>query len=108
MNAAQAERFAVLALGCIGREFPCQPGHVMRNAADLRRPRELHPAFFGCYDWHSAVHAHWLLVHLLRRFPAFPSTQPIRAALNRTLTKASLLAEARYLKTHPAFERPYG
>lgn len=108
MNAAQAARFAALALPCIEREFPVQPGHVVRDAADLHLPRALHPAFYGCYDWHSAVHGHWLLAHLLRRFPAAPQAAAIRAALNRTLSAQNLQAEAEYLKAHPSFERPYG
>lgn len=108
MNAAQATRFASLALACVEREFPCQPGHVVRDATDLRRPRELHPAFHGCYDWHSAVHGHWLLAHLLRRFPGFSHAAAIRATFDRTLTVENLQAEAEYLQAHPAFERPYG
>ena len=108
MNAAQATRFATLALACIEREFPCQPGHVVRDPRDLRLPRTLHPAFYGCYDWHSAVHGHWLLVHLLRRFPDAPQAGTIRATLSRTLTAPNLQAEADYLRAHPAFERPYG
>ena len=108
MNAAQATRFAALALACIEREFPCQPGHVLREAGDLHLPRALHPAFFGCYDWHSAVHGHWLLAHLLRRFPDGGHASTIRATFERTLTAENLGIEARYLQQHPGFERPYG
>src|SRR5205809_4078795 len=61
LDAASAGRLAALALACVGREFPNQPGHVMQRAGELDRPRSLHPAFFGCFDWHSAVHGHWLL-----------------------------------------------
>ncbi len=97
-----------MALSCIEREFPGNPGHVLRRAGDLRRPRALHPAFFGCFDWHSAVHAHWLLAHLLRRFPHLRYAGRIRAIFDRHFSRASLDAEARYLEQHPGFERPYG
>ncbi|HEX2566267.1 MAG TPA: DUF2891 domain-containing protein [Burkholderiales bacterium] len=108
MNVAQAERFAGMALACLEREFPFQPAHVMAHAADWARPGALHPAFHGCYDWHSAVHAHWLLARMLRRFPQIGAGAAIRARLDRTLTRDNLLAEARYLEAHPGFERPYG
>jgi hypothetical protein len=101
-------RFARLALACVTREFPYNPGHVMRGARDVRRPRALHPAFYGCYDWHSAVHGHWLLAHLLRRFPALPQAAAIRRVLDENLSKRNLMAEARYLEAHSGFERPYG
>ena len=108
-HAAQfAAQFADLVLACIGREFPYQPAHVMRDAGDLRRPRDLHPAFYGCYDWHSAVHGHWLIAHLLRRFPALPQAGAMRRVLDEHLIEANLRTEAEYLERNPGFERPYG
>jgi hypothetical protein len=104
----RAERYAALALGCIEREFPSLPAHVMRDANDLRRPRDLHPAFYGCYDWHSAVHGHWVLAHIRKRFPGFSMAGAIGAALSRNLSTQNLRAEAAYLAAHPGFERPYG
>ena len=105
-----AGRFAEVALAGIGREYPNHPGHLLTHPADLQSPRTLHPAFYGCYDWHSAVHSHWLLVRLLRRFPQLPQATAIRAALNRHLTEANLLVEAAYLQQpqRQSFERPYG
>jgi hypothetical protein len=108
VNADEATRLAAIALACLEREFPFQAGHVMAHATDFARPRALHPAFHGCYDWHSAVHAHWLLVRVLQRFPQTGKAQEIRAGLDRTLTADNLVAEARYLEAHPGFERPYG
>jgi hypothetical protein len=108
VNAEEATRLATIALACLEREFPFQPGHVMAHAADFARPRVLHPAFHGCYDWHSAVHAHWLLVRVLRRFPESEKAREIHAALDRTLTAENLAAESQYLEAHPGFERPYG
>lgn len=108
MTAAQAERFAAMALACIEREFPCNPGHVLRRAGDQKRPRELHPAFYGCFDWHSCVHVHWLLAHLLRRFPALPQASRIRRIFERHLAPANIEVECRYLEQHATYERPYG
>jgi hypothetical protein len=96
------ERFARLALACVTREYPNKIAHVMTSDADARPPRLLTPAFYGCFDWHSAVHGHWLLAKLLPRFPEG------RAALERNLTAANLAGEAEYLRARPGFERPYG
>src|SRR5437773_440133 len=68
MSREQASTFARLALAGIQKEFPNKLGHVMNVEADVKRPRALHPAFYGCFDWHSAVHSHWMLVRLLRTF----------------------------------------
>jgi len=101
-------RFAKLALACVQREFPYNPGHALKAAGDLRRPRQLHPAFYGCYDWHSAVHGHWLLAHLARKFPALKEARSIRKVLVNNLSRKNLQIEAAYLRAHPGFERPYG
>lgn len=103
-----AERLAAMALGCVQREFPYNPGHPVRGARDLHRPRDLHPAFYGCYDWHSAVHGHWLLAHLLRRYPGLRQAKSIGLVLEKNLSAKNLRTEARYLEAHPGFERPYG
>jgi hypothetical protein len=108
LTAAVAQRFAALALACVEREFPYQPSHAIRSPADVHRPRALHPAFYGCYDWHSAVHGHWLLVHLLRRFPSLPEAAAIRKVLDAHLSDRNLRQETAYLEEHPSFERPYG
>jgi hypothetical protein len=65
-DAAAAERFAKLALACVHKEYPNKISHVLNSDADVAPPRKLTPAFCGCYDWHSSVHGHWLLVRLLR------------------------------------------
>jgi hypothetical protein len=110
LDPQQAAHFAALALGCIGREYPNHPGHVLNDGSDLKSPRALHPAFYGCFDWHSAVHGHWLLVWLLRHWPELPQAGAIRAALNENLTETNLLVEAAYLSqpNRRSFERPYG
>lgn len=68
-DANAAERFAKLALACVHKEYPNKISHVLNSDADVAPPRKLTPAFCGCYDWHSSVHGHWLLVRLLRTFP---------------------------------------
>ncbi len=105
-----ADRFARLALECVGREYPNKIAHTLDSDADAKPPRELTPAFFGCYDWHSAVHGHWLLARVARRFPASPVAPQARAALDASLTPEKLAAEAAYLekKGREGFERPYG
>jgi hypothetical protein len=110
LDAAAAERFAKLALGCIDREYPNKPEHVLDSAADAKPPRNFHPAFFGCYDWHSSVHGHWMLVRLLKTFPDISSQKEIRAHLTAHFTPEAMATEARYLdiKSNRSFERTYG
>ncbi|HEY6124594.1 MAG TPA: DUF2891 domain-containing protein [Steroidobacteraceae bacterium] len=110
MDAAAASRFAELALKCVHQEYPNKIAHVIATDADVRPPRELYPAFYGCYDWHSAVHGHWLLVRLMERFPDAAFVPRARAALARSLTKENIAVEAAYLQRggRASFERPYG
>jgi hypothetical protein len=110
LTTGQASSFAKLALTAVQREFPNKPEHVVNDAADVRGPRALHPAFYGSFDWHSSVHGHWLLVRLLRRFPDLPERNDVRSLLNRHLSVDNLSAEADYFKqaNRQSFERPYG
>jgi hypothetical protein len=109
-DAKAAQRFAELALACVHKEYPGKIAHVVNSDADVLPPRTLTPAFFGCYDWHSSVHGHWLLARLARTFPQAPFASPARAALARSLTPANVAAEVRYLEGpgRTSFERPYG
>src|SRR5687768_5915249 len=72
------------------------------------RPRKLHPAFYGCLDWHSAVHGHWMLARLMRGFPQLPEADAIRALFDETLTAANVATEVAYFTDRPWFERTYG
>ncbi|HEY3176743.1 MAG TPA: DUF2891 domain-containing protein [Candidatus Polarisedimenticolia bacterium] len=110
LDAPAAGRFAKLALECVGREYPNKIAHVLNGDADVRPPRELTPAFFGCYDWHSSVHGHWLLARLARTFPQAPLASPALEALSLSLTARKIDAEARYMMGagRTSFERPYG
>src|SRR2546430_1024316 len=105
-----AERFAKLALACVHKEYPNKISHVLNSDADVAPPRKLTPAFCGCYDWHSSVHGHWLLVRLVRTFPGAPFAAAARDALKNSLSAENLKAEANYLrgKGRVSFERPYG
>jgi len=109
-DAQAAERFAKLALACVHKEYPNKISHVLNSDADVAPPRKLTPAFCGCYDWHSSVHGHWLLVRLLRTFPDAPFAQAARDALRKSLTAENLQQEAAYLRGEgrASFERPYG
>ena len=110
LDMAQAERFARLALACVHREYPNKIAHSLNGDDDVKPPRELTPAFYGCYDWHSSVHGHWLLARLARLFPDAPFAGDARAALAESLTPPAIAAEVRYLegKGRVSFERPYG
>jgi hypothetical protein len=106
----QASHFAALALKCVSREFPNKPEHVINNASEVKGPKALHPAFYGCYDWHSSVHGHWMLVRLLKTFPNLPESTQIRDALNANLTAENIQQEVAYMKqpNRQSFERTYG
>jgi hypothetical protein len=104
------ERFANLALACVHKEYPNKIAHVLNGDVDVRPPRELTPAFYGCYDWHSAVHGHWLLARLARLHADAPFAPAARAALAKSLTRQNIAGEVEYLAKpgRVSFERPYG
>ena len=105
-----ASTYAALALGHVQREYPNKLDHVMNGAADVRTPRELHPMFYGSFDWHSCVHAYWLLARVVRRFPELPEAAHIHDLFDRQLTGQKIAAEVEYLAqdNRGTFERPYG
>jgi DUF2891 family protein len=106
----QAARFAKLALDCVHQEYPNKIAHSLNSAADVKAPRDLTPAFYGCYDWHSSVHGHWLLVRLSRLFPNAPFASDARRAVAQSLDPLKIAQEVKYLNTEgrTSFERPYG
>jgi len=109
-NIKAAQRSANLALACVHKEYPNHISHTLNSDADAAPPRKLTPAFYGCYDWHSSVHGHWLLVRLVRTFPDAPFVQAAREALRQSLTAENIAQEAAYLRGEgrATFERPYG
>jgi hypothetical protein len=110
LDEVTAARFARLALNCVRREYPNKIAHTLLSDADVAAPRLLTPAFYGCYDWHSAVHGHWLLARLARMFPDAEFAPEARAAIARNITEENVAGEVRYLTDagRAAFERPYG
>jgi hypothetical protein len=110
LTADLAARFAGIALGHVGREYPHALTHVLDGPQDVRSPRDLHPVFYGSFDWHSCVHAFWMLARLLRLFPDLPQAAEIRALFDARLTAEAVGGECAYLHRPAArgFERPYG
>jgi hypothetical protein len=107
---AAADRFAALALRCVRQEYPNKLDHVMNGAGEVQSPKDLHPAFYGCFDWHSSVHGHWMLVRLLRDHPGMARAAEIRAVLEENLAPERIAIEVAYLRqgNRRSFERTYG
>ena len=103
-------RFAELALDCVQQEYPNKISHVMNSDGDARPPHELTPVFYGCFDWHSAVHGHWLLVRLCRKYPGAGFVSEAEVALGRSFVPRKVTEEVEYLRGEgrKSFERPYG
>lgn len=104
------DRFAILALDCVHREYPNKISHVLQSDEDARPPRELTPAFYGCFDWHSSVHGHWLLTRILSTQPDSVYSDEIRAKLAQSFSAENMAGELAYYTTdgRASFERPYG
>ena len=110
LTGEQVDSFARLALKNIQTEYPNKPGNVVVDLDSVRTPQEMHPAFYGCFDWHSSVHGHWMLIRLLRLYPDQKLESVIREKLDQNLSAENLAGELRYFeeKQHKAFERTYG
>jgi len=110
LDSAVASRFAQQALDCVAKEYPNKPDHVMNGPQDATGPRTQHPAFYGCFDWHSSVHGHWMLVRLLRLHPGLAEAGRIAAVLDAHLAPGPIATELAYLDApgRKAFERTYG
>src|SRR5580693_197120 len=110
LTTERASKLAALPLACLRREYPNKIEHAMASDRDVASPRQLHPAFYGCLDWHSSVHGHWMLVRLLRKFPQLPEAAAIRSTLDETLTPEHIAVEIAYFNgpTRQSFERTYG
>ena len=106
----KANHLATLPIKCLQQEYPNKMGQLLLDASELKGPKELHPAFYGCFDWHSSVHGHWSLVYLLNKFPDLKDKQEIISKLKVNLSKENIQEEIRYLsKNHEkSFERTYG
>ena len=110
LTAESASNFVRITLRCVAKAYPSQPGYVLNSAADVQLPNVVHPAFYGCYDWHSSVHGHWMLARVLRLHPELPEAGRIRAVLGAHLAPGPIATELAYLEApgRKAFERTYG
>jgi len=86
-----ASRFASLALDCMHREYPNKLGQVLKDESGLLPPKTLHPAFYGCFDWHSSVHGHWMLIKILKKIPDLPERDAVVSGLSQSLTAEPIL-----------------
>ncbi len=98
------------AYSCIDQEYPNKLGQVLINDSYLAPPRELHPAFYGCFDWHSAVHGHWTLVTILSHFPDFQDKDAIIKKLTANITEENIKTEIEFFQDeyNKTFQRTYG
>jgi len=110
LSEQQVSNFAELALKNIQTEYPNKPGNVVVDEASVRTPRQMHPAFYGCFDWHSSVHGHWMLIRLLKDYPDHLIGTEIRKKLSENLSAENLQGELAYFleDQHRSFERMYG
>jgi hypothetical protein len=103
-----ASVYASAIIRAVQQEYPSHMQHLITGPEDRPTPRELHPAFYGCFDWHSSVHMHWALIRLLRLVPEKFDQAAAIAVLDAHFTEAALLQETRYMLARRSFERPYG
>lgn len=110
LNLKQANKLATLPVGCINVEYPNKLNQVIGSDEDLKSPKELHPAFYGCFDWHSSVHGHWSLVSLLKQFPDLENASSIKQQLLANISKENIKTEVAYFyeKYNKSYERTYG
>ena len=107
-DASRIDSLVQVSLDALHREYPNYVQHLMRDDSDAIVPRQMKPAFFGCFDWHSAVHNHWALVRILRLYPGTHRREDILTALRRSLTPENIRGELDYLSDRERFEMPYG
>ncbi|MDQ7917811.1 DUF2891 domain-containing protein [Mesonia sp. MT50] len=110
LSLEQAEKLVKMPLACLQQEFPNKLGQTLASEKDLKNPKELHPAFYGCFDWHSSVHAHWSLVSFLKQFPNLAKAEEMKDLLKANLSKENIQQEVRYFKAaqNKTYERTYG
>lgn len=105
-----ADKLVTLPLSCVTKEYPNKLSQVISSQKDLRAPQDLHPVFYGCFDWHSAVHGYWSLVYLCKQFPDLDRRQEIEQQLKQVFTQENIQKEIAYFQTplNENFERTYG
>ncbi len=110
LNLSEANRLAQLPLHCVETEYPNKLNQTIGSDADLQSPQQLHPIFYGCFDWHSAVHGYWSMVSLLKNFPDLDRAEEMRAVLKNNITSTKVALEVEYFhgKLNQSWERTYG
>jgi hypothetical protein len=110
LTVEEANKLVELPLNCVNVEYPNKLNQTLAGAGDIGEPKELHPAFYGCFDWHSSVHAHWTMVSLLKKFPELKKAEEIREKLKASLTAENIQEEVKYFsrEQESSFERTYG
>ncbi|MFO7889475.1 MAG: DUF2891 domain-containing protein [bacterium] len=110
LSQENAYDFSQLALKCIQKEYPYKLGHVINSPEDIHIPKDMHPSFYGCFDWHSAVHGHWMLVKILKMYPDISNAKQIREAIDVNLRAENISQEVKYFQqqNRKSFERTYG
>ncbi len=107
-----ASKLAEKPLKCIEQEFPNKTAHIINNANEATlTPVQLHPSFYGCFDWHSSVHGHWMLLKILKDKPNLKESSEIVKLLDQSFAPEKILAEAQYFTKYEIaknFERTYG
>ena len=110
LDLAEANRLADLPIACISREYPNKLNQTLTGDDDLLPPRDLHPSFYGCFDWHSSVHGHWSMVKLLKDFPGLEKEEEMKSLLAESLSPENIRKEIEYFQQeqNKTFERTYG
>jgi len=110
LNQKQAQRLLSLPMHCVDIEYPNKLGQTIGGKENLQSPKELHPAFYGCFDWHSSVHGHWSLVSLLKQFPTLDGASEVKEKLLEHISAKNILREVTYFngKYNKSYERTYG
>jgi hypothetical protein len=110
LNLLKANKLSKLPFFCINNEYPNKLNQTLGGSEDLKSPKTLHPAFYGCFDWHSSVHGHWSLIRLLKQFPNLENSDKIKEKLLISMSKNNILKEIEYFKGrhNKSYERTYG
>ena len=109
LSESQASRFAQLALSCVHKHYPNKLNQVLKDSSYLKSPKELHPAFYGCFDWHSSVHGHWMLIKLIKLYPELRERAEIEEKLRISINPKNISGEVEYFENaSPSWERTYG
>ncbi|MBC9796342.1 DUF2891 domain-containing protein [Sinomicrobium weinanense] len=104
----EANRLVRLPLECMQTEYPNKLSQTLNDSTDIQAPQKLHPAFYGCFDWHSSVHGHWMLVSLLKQFPDMANAEEARQKLRGNISEENIRGEIAYFDKEPSYERTYG